>query len=238
VALRGLTPLGLFFLGSALAVGCGGANDTDFSSGAGSAGESAGEGGDGGSAQGGSAQGGSSRGGASGSSSGGSSQGGSNPTGGSSTGGTPSGGSSGTGTGGGSIGGSGGTSAGGGSGGSVGGMGGTGSGGLPSGGTGGLSDCTRIIADAQAALLSAQVCDPTLATKCTGKVEDLCGCVVPVNDPESAQTKAYLERREAAIECGVACLATVCPEPTTVMCGFLSTTTAIVARAQCVYSPR
>ena len=230
VALRGLTPLVLFFFGSIAAVACGGASDNDFSNDDGSAGDSA-EGGIGGSSQGGSSQGGASG-------RGGTGQGGSDPNGGSSSGGGPNGGASGTGTGGETTGGAGGTSSGGGSGGSVGGAGGTGSGGLPSGGTGGVPDCSRTIAEAQAALASAQVCDPTATAKCTGKVEDLCGCVVPVNDAASQQTKTYLELREAAIKCGVACPAIVCPEPTAVMCGFGGATTRIVARAQCVYSPR
>jgi hypothetical protein len=123
-------------------------------------------------------------------------------------------------------------------------MSGTGSGGGPSGGTGtggtgGLpSDCARTISDAQAALLAAQACDPNAAAKCTGKVEDLCGCVVPVNDESSQQTANYLELREEAIKCGVSCIAIVCPEPTAVMCGFGGATARIVARAQCMYSPR
>ena len=245
MAFRELAPFALSFLALLAAAGCGGASDTDFTSDDGTAGDSAGEAGNGGAAQGGSSQGGSSRGGASqggasGSSSGTGGQGGADPNGGSTTGGVSSGGASGTETGGATTGGEGGTSAGGGSGGPVGGTGGTSSGGAPTGGTGGLpSDCPSIIAQAQAALAAAQVCDPTTdGPKCTGKVEDLCDCIVPVNDASSQQTQTYLGLREAAIQCGVPCLAIVCAEPTTVTCGFGGVTTRIVARAQCTYSPR
>jgi hypothetical protein len=232
---------------------CGGASGTDFDNEpSGSAGES--NGGTSGSAQGGS-------GGASGSSSGsGGTQGGQGGTealGGSSTGGSASGGDSGTGTGGSSTGGSstGGSSTGGSpTGGSpTGGSGGAGSGGTGPGGIGGRGggggksgaggrggDCTAIVTSAQAALVAAQACIPTSMTpKCTGSVQDLCGCTVPVNDPNSDATKSYLAQREAAIACGVPCLAIVCREPTTATCGFAgATTNIVVAPSHCTYSPR
>jgi hypothetical protein len=60
-----------------------------------------------------------------------------------------------------------------------------------------------------------------------------------VNDPESDLTHTYLDLRETALTCNPPCLAIVCPEPTTVMCGFGGATTNIVGvRAQCRYSPR
>ena len=254
LSLRRLSPLLSLLGASAIALACGGANDTDFGSDDRSRGGSSGEGGSstggtgqggsastasgsGGSSQGGSSQGGSSQG---GSSQGGSSQGGSDPTGGSS--GNASGGASGTATGGGTTGGTGGTDGGAGSGGTLGGTGPGGSGGASGraggGGTGG-SNCAAIIASAQAALLAAQVCNPALSTpKCTGSVEDLCGCTVPVNDPDSTATKSYLTQREAAVRCGVPCLAITCREPTTPMCGIGAVTNRIVAQAHCVYSPR
>jgi hypothetical protein len=169
---------------------------------------------------------------------GGSSTGGSS-TGGSSTGGSSTGGSS---TGGSSTGGSGGTLGGAGSG-----VGGTGLGGVAGrgggagkGGAGGRGDCTAIVTSAQAALNAAQVCSAVSATpKCAGTVQDLCGCTVPVNDPNSEATKSYLAQREAAIACGVPCLAIACREPTTVTCGFAgATTNIVVAPTRCMYSPR
>ena len=254
LSLRRLSPLLSLLGASAIVLACGGANDTDFGSDDGSRGGSSGEGGSstggigqggsagtasgsGGSSQGGSSQGGSSQGGSSqGGSQGGSSQGGSDPTGGSS--GNASGGASGTATGGGMTGGMAGT----GSGGTLGGTGPGGSGGASGraggGGTGG-NNCAAIIASAQAALVAAQVCNPALSTpKCTGTVEDLCGCTVPVNDPDSTATKSYLTQREAALRCGVPCLAIPCQEPTTPMCGIGGVTSRIVAQARCVYSPR
>ena len=245
LSLRRLSPLFSLLAASALALACGGASDTDFGSDDGSSGKggsSSGGTGQGGSAgtasgSGGSTQGGGSQG---GSSQGGSSQGGSDPTGGSS--GNPTGGVSGTATGGGSTGGTAGTDGGAGSGGTLGGSGPGGSGGASgrAGGGGTLgNDCAGLIASAQAALLAAQVCNPALSTpKCSGTVEDLCGCTVPVNDADSTATKAYLAQREAAVKCGVPCLAIPCREPTTPMCGIGGATNRIIAQAHCVYSPR
>lgn len=73
---------------------------------------------------------------------------------------------------------------------------------------------------------------------CTGSVEDLCGCTVPVNDENSELTKNYLTLREPAVRCGVACLAIVCPEPTTPMCGISGVAPAIVAATSCRWGPR
>ena len=88
--------------------------------------------------------------------------------------------------------------------------------------------------------MAAQVCTATSMTpKCAGSVKDLCNCTVPVNDPNSEATKSYLAQREAAIACGVPCLAIVCPEPTTATCGFAgATTNIVVAPMRCTYSPR
>jgi hypothetical protein len=237
-----LGPLFSFLAASAIALACGGADHTDFDNDDGSVGGSSGDGGSspGGTGQGGAAgtasgSGGSSQG---GSSQGGSSQGGSDPTGGSS--GNASGGASGTATGGGTTGGTAGTDGGTGSGGTLGGTGPGGSGGASGragGGTGG-NDCAAIVASAQAALLAAQVCNPAQSSPiCTGSVEDLCGCTVPVNQAESTATKSYLTQREAALRCGVPCLAIPCREPTTAMCG-IGAVNRIVVQAHCVYSPR
>jgi hypothetical protein len=228
--LRALTPLFVLLVGSAMAVGCGGASGTDFDSGDASAGEPAGGGGGtGGASQGGSDQGGS--GGAT-SGSGGSSQGGqggSTSTGGSPTGGSPTGGSP--------TGGSGGTDATGGTGTGGTGLGGT-SGRAGNGGQGG-TDCDLAIQRAQAALNSAQVCNPLAGGMvCTGSVEDLCGCTVPVNDQNSEATKYYLELREPAVKCGVPCLAIPCLEPTTPMCGIAGGVSGIVAATTCRWGPR
>jgi hypothetical protein len=73
---------------------------------------------------------------------------------------------------------------------------------------------------------------------CIGSVEDLCGCTVPVNDPDSEATTRYLELREPAVACGVPCLAIVCREPTTATCGFGGATARIVARESCEWLPR
>ena len=254
--LRWLTPVFVVLVGSATAAGCGGASGNDFDSNDGSAGEGAGgSGGKGGASQGGSDQGGSggSSSGAGGSSQGGSSTGGS-PTGGSPTGGSPTGGSS---TGGSETGGSstGGSSTGGVSGTGTGGSSGTdptgGAGGAGRGGAGGVSgragsggmggtDCALAIQTAQSALAAAQYCNPLIGAGviCTGTVEDLCGCTVPVGDQNSQATKNYLAVREAAVRCGVPCLAIVCQEPTTAMCGVGGVTTAIVAVTSCHWGPR
>jgi hypothetical protein len=108
-----------------------------------------------------------------------------------------------------------------------------------SGGTGG-TDCSLTIQRAQTALAAAQVCNPLSGAgmQCTGSVEDLCGCTVPVNDENSEATKNYLALREPAVRCGVPCLAIVCQEPTTPMCGIGGVTTAIVAAASCRWGPR
>ncbi|HVR19809.1 MAG TPA: hypothetical protein VMS65_08935 [Polyangiaceae bacterium] len=235
MSFRRLGPLLSFVAASALALACGGASDTDFESDDGSSGA-------GGSSPGGTGQGGTAgtASGSGGSSQGGSSQGGSDPTGGAS--GSASGGMSGTATGGGTTGGAAGTDGGAGAGGTLAGTGPGGAGGASgrAGGSGtGGTDCTAIVTSAQAALLAAQVCNPAQSSPiCTGSVEDLCGCTVPVNHPESAATKSYLDQREAAVQCGVPCLAIPCREPTTSMCGIGAVANRIVAQAHCMYSPR
>jgi hypothetical protein len=149
---------------------------------------------------------------------------------------------SGTETGGGTTGGAGGTDPIGGSGGELGGTGPGGAGGTMRGGSGGQGgdDCARTIANAQAALLAAQVCLPGVdALQCTGSVKDLCDCTVPVNDPDSDATKSYLSQREAAMKCHPVCLAVVCREPTTALCGIGgATTNIVVAQAHCTWSLR
>jgi hypothetical protein len=239
LALRLSDPLFALALASAVVVGCGGASGTDFESGDSVGGKS----GTGGSDQGGSDQGGT---GGTSSGSGGSSQGGSTGTGGAS--GTGTGGGSGTDTGGASgtgNGGTGGTDPTGGTGGGGAGQGGAGQGGAAgvsgragNGGQGG-DDCTLAVQRAQAALSAAQLCNPLVGSNvCTGKVEDLCGCQVPVADQNSEQTKTYLELREPAVKCGVPCLAIPCMEPTTPMCGIAGGVSAIVAATSCRWSPR
>jgi hypothetical protein len=237
LSFRRLGPFLPFFVGSVVALACGGADDTNFGTDDGSGGDPAGNGGSaqgGSSTQGGSTQGGSTQGGSSGTASG---------SGGSDQGGNATGGSSGAASGGATTGGAGGTDGGSGAGGTLGGTGPGGSGGASgragSGGKGG-DDCAAIIANAQAALLAAQVCNPALSTpKCAGTVEDLCGCSVPVDDPESTATKSYLAQREAAVRCGVPCLLIPCREPTSPMCGFSGATTRIiVAPSHCTWSPR
>jgi hypothetical protein len=107
-----------------------------------------------------------------------------------------------------------------------------------SGGTGG-TDCSLAIQRAQSALLAAQSCNPLAGGMvCTGSVEDLCGCTVPVNDENSTATKNYLELREPALGCGVPCLAIPCQEPTTPMCGISGVAPAIVAATYCRWGPR
>jgi hypothetical protein len=115
----------------------------------------------------------------------------------------------------------------------------SGSSGRGGGGGQGGTNCAAAIQQAQAALSAAQACNPeTDGPKCTGTVEDLCGCTVPVDNPESQATMTYLELREPAVKCGVPCLAIVCREPTTATCGFGGATTNIVARASCEWLPR
>jgi hypothetical protein len=244
---------------STVAVACGGASDTNFDSrgdsGGGTAGDSSG-----GSSQGGSAQGGTSgaASGSSGSSQGGSQNGGSqnggSQNGGSQNGGSQNGGSSGSETGGSSTGGSStggsstggaaGTDAGGGTAGVPGGSGPGGAGGVSGSAGSGGENCTTIVTNAQAALRAAQVCNLAISSReqCQGTVEDLCGCTVPVNDPESTATKSYLAQREAAVRCGVPCLAIVCQEPTVPMCVYQGAmggpADIIAAPMHCTWGPR
>ncbi|HEX6273361.1 MAG TPA: hypothetical protein VFZ53_09980 [Polyangiaceae bacterium] len=243
----------VLFVATTAAVACGGASDTNFDSGDGSAAE----GGTAGASSGGSSQGGSAQGGTSGSASGsggssrggdssGGSQNGGSATGGSATGGSATGGSATGGDSGSASGGSatGGTDAGGGTAGAPGGAGPGGGGGMSGSAGSGGQDCTTIVSNAQLALRSAQACNLAISSRqqCQGRVEDLCGCTVPVNDPESTATKSYLAQRDAAIRCGVACLAIECPAPTTPMCAYQGAmggpADIIAAPMYCSWSPR
>jgi hypothetical protein len=49
-------------------------------------------------------------------------------------------------------------------------------------------------------------------------VEDLCGCQVPVNQPESDATARYLAALEATKGCSILCAAVICLEPTSATC--------------------
>ena len=89
--------------------------------------------------------------------------------------------------GGGGIGGQSGTSAGGA------GSGNAGSGNAGSGGGGVGPTCSQLYSRANAQLVAARGCDKSLnAQQCTGSVATTCGCEVPVEKNESAETKAYL----------------------------------------------
>lgn len=129
------------------------------------------------------------------------------------------------GSGGDSMGGSGGTGAASGAGGSGGdSMGGTGGGGGSSGkggGTGGKGgkNCEELQAAARTALAEAQECSLLVALlQCTGTVQDLCGCHVPVNSANSEATKRYLAALEATKGCSIVCPAVECVEPEDATC--------------------
>jgi hypothetical protein len=86
-------------------------------------------------------------------------------------------------------------------------------------GKGGKADCQELLALASEALAEAQVCNLAVnALQCTGTVQDLCGCHVPVNDADSNATRKYLAALEAAKDCPVACTAVVCIDPVFVTC--------------------
>jgi hypothetical protein len=111
-------------------------------------------------------------------------------------------------------------------GGSIAGTGGGGSGGVGGdagtggqGGKGGKGDCASLIAEAESTLRQAQVCSLTIgALQCVDVVEDLCGCQVPINNLNSEPAQAYLQAKEAASKCDVACLDIVCIEPAGAVC--------------------
>ena len=72
------------------------------------------------------------------------------------------------------------------------GSGGAGSGGAAGGGGGELT-CTKLFAQATKQLEAAQTCSLAAnAMQCTGEVNNLCGCEVPVQRDNSAETQAYL----------------------------------------------
>jgi hypothetical protein len=131
----------------------------------------------------------------------------------------------------------GGTSAGGASGSSGSASGGTDTGGSAGSGVsgsagsgGGASDCDVAVMQAEAALREARACNPNSGgVLCTGSVQDLCGCTVPVDKQDSEETRAYLALRDAALRCGVACLAIPCPAPTDKTVCFLGDS------ASCIY---
>jgi hypothetical protein len=86
-------------------------------------------------------------------------------------------------------------------------------------GKGGKDDCETLQVAASNALAQAQVCSFTAdGRQCTGLVDDLCGCPVPVNDMNSAATAKYLVARKAAEECPFVCPAVVCIEPLSATC--------------------
>jgi hypothetical protein len=81
-------------------------------------------------------------------------------------------------------------------------------------GKGGSDDCDALQGAASDALARAQVCSFTAGGRqCTGTVEDLCGCQVPVNNMSSEATEKYLAARAAAKGCVFLCPAVVCVEP-------------------------
>jgi hypothetical protein len=92
-------------------------------------------------------------------------------------------------------------------------------GGAGTAGKGGKADCDALQAAASNALAQAQICSFTAdGRQCTGVVEDLCGCSVPVNDMNSAATAKYLVALKAAEECPFVCPAVVCIEPAGATC--------------------
>lgn len=86
-----------------------------------------------------------------------------------------------------SNGGSGGASAGAGNGG------GANNGGVSNAGGGGAPTCQDLLTAAATELDAARACDNSgNAVQCTGEVSETCGCQVPVESNDSAETKAYL----------------------------------------------
>jgi hypothetical protein len=86
-------------------------------------------------------------------------------------------------------------------------------------GKGGKSDCETLQDAARDALVQAQACSFTVnGRQCTGVVDDLCGCAVPVNDQHSAATAKYLVALAATEGCAIACPAVVCVEPEAATC--------------------
>ena len=73
------------------------------------------------------------------------------------------------------------------------GSGGGSAGGSGSGGSGGELTCAQLFAQANKQLEAARSCNLAMnVTQCTGEVNNLCGCEVPVQRDSSAETKAYL----------------------------------------------
>ncbi|HEX3776080.1 MAG TPA: hypothetical protein VHV51_16525 [Polyangiaceae bacterium] len=144
-----------------------------------------------------------------GSSTGGSSTGGSS-TAGSSAGGSSAGGAAGTSSAGSANGGS---ESGGSAGTNSGGDGNGGAGISGASGAGGAPTCQDLFAQADSELDAARACDTTRnAEQCTGKVNDSCGCQVPVESNNSAETEAYLATLKQIQQrrCSVLCSAIAC----------------------------
>lgn len=96
---------------------------------------------------------------------------------------------------------------------------GAGAGGKATGGRGGRggADCQMRLKQIADKLTAAQACDRADDENCLGFVDDECGCPVPVNNPESAATKAYRAAIEDAAGC-IACTALLCVEPNGARC--------------------
>ena len=86
-------------------------------------------------------------------------------------------------------------------------------------GSGGNRECAELLAEAENALQKAQVCNLDAgAMQCVGFVDDLCGCPVPVNNPNNEDGQRYLAALKAAEKCLIACPAILCGAPTDALC--------------------
>jgi hypothetical protein len=74
------------------------------------------------------------------------------------------------------------------------------------------------------ALELSQVCEPDATDQCLGPVQGEC-CPVPVNDPESEATKAFITARDkmSAACGGIICAAVLCGTATQATCESQST---------------
>jgi hypothetical protein len=72
-------------------------------------------------------------------------------------------------------------------------------------------------------LAQAQVCNDAMnALPCTGFVDSECGCPVPVNNPKSEATAAYVDLvARLNKECSILCPAVLCVRPTRAVCSTL-----------------
>ena len=82
-----------------------------------------------------------------------------------------------------------------------------------------LGKCELLLLQANAALQGAQTCYTTSGKPfCTGYTTNECGCKVPVNEAESAETQKYGKARdEFGASCAASCT-TPCVEPTGQTC--------------------